>query len=197
MGWRGCLGNHPPLPVSSCKGTHQRPHEFCLSTRLWMKELARAQFQLFIACKPERWREREGMWGSVCVCGWMHPWVGFSVQWVCVAMCMHVITIIPALFLPVLSHSLDSPVSPVPFSLFLSFSSCYVSSSCVATLFIQPLLPLRSHHFASLPFSLARSFSLMRIPRPPAWNSHRFPVITICFGWAMKAEIGFSCRRSI
>lgn len=73
VGRRGCLGNHPPLPVSSCEGAHQRPCAFCLSTRLWMKELARAQFQLFIACKPERWREREGGWGgSVFVCGWVH-----------------------------------------------------------------------------------------------------------------------------
>lgn len=75
------------LPVSSCQGAHQRLHAFCLSTRLWMKELARAQFQLFIACKPDRWREREFEEG-VCVC--MDVWVGFSIQWVCVCMCMHV-----------------------------------------------------------------------------------------------------------
>lgn len=60
-GGRGRLGNRPPLPVSSCQGAHQRPRAFCLSTRLWMKELARAQFQLFIASKPQRWRGREEM----------------------------------------------------------------------------------------------------------------------------------------
>lgn len=40
------------LPV---RGAHQRPCAFCFSTRLWMKELAKAQFQLFIAHKPARW----------------------------------------------------------------------------------------------------------------------------------------------
>lgn len=63
---------------------------------------------------------------------------------------------------------IDSPVLPPSLSLFLSFSSYYLSSSCIATLFIQPLFPLHSHHFVALPFSLAPSFSLKRIPhRPP------------------------------
>lgn len=59
------------LPV---RGVHQRPCAFCLSTRLWMKELARAQFQLFIACKPERWgvKKRGGWRVSVCERGRVH-----------------------------------------------------------------------------------------------------------------------------
>lgn len=58
------------LPV---RGAHQRPCAFCLSTRLWMKELAKAQFQLFIAHKPERWggkkRGMKSVCVYVCVCG--------------------------------------------------------------------------------------------------------------------------------
>lgn len=86
----GCLGNHPPLPVSSCQSVHQRTCTFRLSTRLWMKELARARFQLFIACKPERWRERGNRRNGVCA--WrMHGWALVSLGVCsCVSMSIHI-----------------------------------------------------------------------------------------------------------
>lgn len=53
------------LPV---RGVHQRPCAFCLSTTLWMKELAKAQFQLFIAHKPSRWGGKKRGMKSERVC---------------------------------------------------------------------------------------------------------------------------------
>lgn len=141
MGWGSCLGNHPLFPVSFCQGEHQRPCAFCLSTRLWMKELARAQFQLFIACKPERWREREGM----------------RREWVCTWVCAHahaMLLIISALFfflcVCVLSHSCGSSdqlsCPPPSLSLFLSFSTYNLLPMRIPNLLPEILPASQSSH---------------------------------------------------
>lgn len=139
MGWGSRLGNHPPFPVSFCQGEHQRPCAFCLSTRLWMKELARAQFQLFIACKPERKRgDEEGV--SVCmnvyVCAYTchAPNNLCSVFFVCVC------------FLHLCGSSDRLSCRPPSLSLFLSFSTYNLLPMRIPNLLPEILPASQSSH---------------------------------------------------
>ncbi len=147
-----------------------------------MKELARAQFQLFIACKPERWREREGM-RRVCAYRWMHTWAGFSMQCVFVrlyacACTSHDPNSLPGVFLHILSHScgssVNSPALLASFSLFSSFCLCYLSSLGIDS-FFQPFFL-----FLFPPFCYSALFPKHFPQLPPEFL--RVPVITICFG---------------